>query len=47
MVSPIVAGWIADMTGRSMWSFMLAAITSIIASVLLCLARKKVSFADF
>lgn len=47
MISPMIAGWIADVTGRFMWSFILAVVTSIISSVLLCLVRKKVLSADF
>jgi len=47
MISPVIAGWIADVTGRFMWSFMLAVVTSIISTVLLFLVRMKVSFAEF
>jgi MFS family permease len=47
MISPMIAGWIADVTGRFMWSFMLAGVTSIISSVLLCLVKEKVSSANY
>jgi MFS family permease len=46
MISPIIAGWIADVTGRFIWSFMLAVVTSIISTALLFLVRIKVSFAE-
>ena len=46
IISPIIAGWIADVTGRFMWSFVLAVVTSIISTVLLFFVRKKVSFAN-
>lgn len=43
VLSPIIAGWIADVTGRFMWSFILAVAASMISIVLMYLVRKKVS----
>ncbi|NWG02639.1 MAG: MFS transporter [Syntrophaceae bacterium] len=43
VISPIIAGWIADGTGRFMWSFMLAMVTAMISIFLLLLVRRKIS----
>jgi MFS family permease len=43
VISPIIAGWIADVTGVFRWSFILAIATAIISMLLLSLAGKKVS----
>jgi MFS family permease len=42
--SPMVAGWIADVTGKFAWSFILALATSIISMFLLLPYRKGISF---
>jgi len=41
--SPIIAGWIADVTGSFMWSFILATVTAVI-SIFLLLVGKKIAF---
>jgi MFS family permease len=41
MLSPIIAGWIADTTGTFMWSFLIA-MSGGIASLLLLLPMLKV-----
>jgi sugar phosphate permease len=43
ILSPIIAGWIADVTGMFMWSFILAVATALISMFLLFLVRKRVS----
>ena len=43
VISPIIAGWIADVTGRFRWSFILAMSTAMISIFLLLLVRKKIS----
>jgi sugar phosphate permease len=43
ILSPVIAGWIADTTGRFMWSFILAIATAIISMFLLLLVGKKIS----
>lgn len=47
ILSPIIAGWIADVTGIFMWSFVLAIATTSLSMFLLLLVGKKVSPADF
>jgi sugar phosphate permease len=44
VLSPIFAGWIADVTGVFRWSFMLAIATAITSMILLFLVEKKVTF---
>lgn len=46
ILSPIIAGWIADVTGMFMWSFILAMSTAVISMFLLFLVGKKFSFAN-
>jgi len=41
MLSPIIAGWIADVTGTFMWSFVLAIVTAMVSIFLLLLGGKK------
>lgn len=41
--SPLIAGWIADITGKFAWSFILALATSIISILLLLPYRKRIS----
>jgi sugar phosphate permease len=43
ILSPIIAGWIADTTGRFMWSFVLAIAAAIISMFLMLLVGKKIS----
>lgn len=43
ILSPIIAGWIADGTGRFMWSFILAVSTAVLSVFLLFRVGKKVS----
>jgi sugar phosphate permease len=43
VLSPIIAGWIADVTGMFMWSFVLGIATAIMSTLLLIQLRKKVS----
>ncbi len=44
ILSPIIAGWVADVTGTFMWSFALAIATAMISSFLLLLGGKKNCF---
>ena len=46
ILSPIIAGWIADVTGMFMWSFILAMSTAVVSMFLLFLVGKKFSFAN-
>jgi len=43
VLSPIIAGWMADLTETFLWSFTLAITTAILSISLLFLVRKKVS----
>ena len=43
ILSPIIAGWIADVTGMFKWSFILAIATAIISILPLLLVGKKIS----
>jgi MFS family permease len=46
ILSPMVAGWIADVTGMFMWSFILAISTAVVSMFLLFLVGKKFSFVN-
>ena len=46
ILSPIVAGWIADVTGMFMWSFILAMFAAVISMFLLFLVGKNFSRAN-
>jgi len=46
ILSPIIAGWIADVTGIFMWSFVLAIATTTLSMFLLLPVGKKASPAD-
>jgi len=41
ILSPIISGWIADVTGTFVWSFALAIVTAMISNFLLLLGGKK------
>ena len=43
VISPILAGWIADVTGRFRGSFILGMVTAIVSILLLFLVKKEVS----
>jgi len=43
ILSPIIAGWVADFSGTFMWSFVLAIITAMISIFLLLLGCPSVS----
>jgi MFS family permease len=46
VISPIIAGWLADVAGRFMWSFILAMATAIVSILLLFLVKKEMSSAS-
>jgi MFS family permease len=47
ILSPVIAGWLADETGIFMWSFILAIGAALISTFLLFLVQKKVSSVTF
>jgi MFS family permease len=47
MISPIIAGWMADVTGRFIWSFVLGLIAAIMSLALLLLVERKFLLPSF
>jgi MFS family permease len=41
MLSPVIAGWVADVTGTLSWSFLTATVGALIGLILLLVAYKK------